>query len=188
GILASWENDAGSWVVGGSVGGVPSGAVLSAGDIDGDGVDELVVASPQNGSGGLYWAGLSSAGALFVDTVDADFAGANALAVADLDADGVADIVVAVPSHNTAPHSQRHGEGFARFDLATDLRSVVDVALADAEGDGDLDLLLGTTAGAAPFFRSSFTSPVKWRSAPVDRVFVNAGELATADLDGDGFL
>jgi hypothetical protein len=112
----------------------------------------------------------------------------------DLDDDGDLDLVVG-ESAGTLEYFENVGTATEpRFELADDAYADIDVGrrsaplLYDLDGDGDLDLLVGSESEGVRVFRNDGT--------PAEASFVDAGRLpiadfgfaaiALGDLDGDG--
>ncbi|MCB9700141.1 MAG: VCBS repeat-containing protein [Alphaproteobacteria bacterium] len=146
-------------------------------DADGDGLCDVLDACPLPGEGLEDFA---------VSDLDTG-AGATALVVADLDGDGVDDLVA------TAPLRWMRGDG-SRFGAPVVLQQPAqsfgdDVVAVDLDGDGDLDLVVTAVSGAAHALLvfdnlgGTFAAPqVIFRPS----TFVDLGP--PADLDGDGDL
>ena len=132
-----------------------------------------------------------------------DVGGVSAPALVDLDDDGDHDLVVGNNQEPGAPTARLHL--FENVGTATnpDLRrrpgpllpepddgfNVVP-AFADVDGDGDLDLFLGTFSGTVRFYRNTGTaeSP-QFDRAPDGDVELQQGNYATpalVDIDADG--
>ncbi len=143
-------------------------------------------------------------------TVDISTSGYNAAALADIDADGKSELFIGIlggafnPVSTAVENFLMYREGpDGAFELETGrYLSTVDVgsetvpALGDVDGDGDLDLLLGskvdpdaTSVGRLYAFENigSTTSPrLQMRGAlPIRDVYHVAPELADLDDDGD---
>ena len=93
-------------------------SVASAGDVDGDGLDDILIGAPWNwegggyagkaylvlgadvGSGGTF--GLSSAHASFVGSTEYNLAGSSVAPAGDVDGDGLGDILIGAPKNSEA--------------------------------------------------------------------------------------
>lgn len=171
--------------------------VPAFGDLDGDGDLDAIV-----GSWGdqlkMYTNGATD-GSVALALTDSSIVtltrGRNATpTLGDLDADGDLDLVIGESSGTLNFYRNDGGAGAPDFTLVSDEYLDVDVGrrslpvLYDLEGDGDLDLVVGSEAEGIRLFRNDGT--------PTTPVFSDAGALnvpdfdfaapAFADLDGDG--
>ncbi|HEX9951076.1 MAG TPA: FG-GAP-like repeat-containing protein [Rubricoccaceae bacterium] len=187
-----------------------------AGDLDGDGDLDLLVGGFNGRFALLRNAGTATAPAF---ALDAETAGARGFggvdagqyargALGDLDGDGDLDLVTGASSGRVRVHRnvgtpqaasflvEANGSPQApdvAFALAAGIPDVVGQdsapALADLDGDGDLDLLVGTATGAVLTFRNTGTRTAPAFTAEAPLV---AGRRRTApalaDADGDGDL
>jgi len=181
-------------------------------DLDGDGDLDVLVGAADGTL--LYFRNTGSASVpVYVDVAANPLAGTNPLAgidvgnhsspaVVDLDGDGILDLVVG-NADGTLDAYRNNGtvllpdfvplagtaDPFAGIDVGTDSAP----ALADIDGDGDADLLLGESGGTIRYFENSGSSraPVYMARSGAANPFdtVNVGNLCMptlADLDRDG--
>ncbi len=120
----------------------------------------------------------------------------SAPALADIDADGDQDLFVGEASGTVNYYENEGSETEARFVLVSDTFQDIDVGrrsfptLADIDGDGDFDLLLGTELDGVLIYRNE-GSPKIPKFVADGALDVRLQTLATpefADLDGDGDL
>ncbi|MEZ4393285.1 MAG: CRTAC1 family protein [Polyangiales bacterium] len=162
---------------------------VAAGDVDGDGDLDLVVASGHDASGRGATRWLANDGAMRFTVSDAALSAGQAVLLADFDNDGDLDLVVgdtAVVLHE--------GLGAGRFGapvrLATLTRPALSLSAGDLDGDGRLDLAVGgeqellvlaNTGGLA--LRDAST---RWSFALEPRGHVHSSMIF--DIDEDGAL
>jgi hypothetical protein len=148
------------------LGGFGGGAYLAAGDLDGDGRDELVVSADAGGGTRVtvFRVGRTlTAAADFVALDDPAFRGGSRVAVGDVDRDGAADLAVGAgigggprvavydgPSVLAGSPARLVPDFFA---LDPGLRSGVFITAADLDADGYADLAYGTGDTGGPRLR-----------------------------------
>ncbi len=173
-----------------------AGQALAVGDLDGDGLADLVLASPGHDSatGRVVWHAHATSGtlsqadgtSLLAGTSPGDALG-TLLATTDLDGDGLADVFASAPGADETwlilgaepgtPQSLVHGTGLAALaPLDTDL-----------DGDGASDWLLGTPddGGGAAVLVSDLDQEV-WRVTGTGSDRLGAAVAQVGDVDGDG--
>ena len=172
---------------------------MSAGDVDGDGLLDLIVASPSTVAPEINVIGNSGGVSIlrqdpahrghFLTTQWLATGGmAEDAAIADLDGDGRADLVVAdgvqvngralllrqdpaVPGTFLAPASLQTGSGSQNL------------AVADVNGDGLSDVVLATSNGVVILYRNVAGG---FDPAVILAAGIKTSGVAVADLDGDG--
>ncbi|NOY27148.1 MAG: hypothetical protein GXP62_14865, partial [Oligoflexia bacterium] len=213
-----------------------AGTAVGVGDMDGDGAAEIVVGAPE-ADGGFANSGLVyvlpggsslASGTLFADAslvvqgeAENDRAG-TALAVGDLDADGLADLVISAPYFDDPlsgaggvfvfinPLSLGTGTGVSLVDAdrvitggASNANAGMAVALGDIDGDDYVDVIVGapnmtagaTGGGAVAVFTDPTASPTTMGEADYGLLGDSTGGQlgmalavsdSTVDHDGDG--
>ena len=190
------------------------GVYVSAGDLTGDGIAELVV-TPDEGGGPrvlVYRGGAPGADGSFAQLAsffgidDPNFRGGARAAVADLNRDGTPDLVVAAGFGGgprvalydgrtvlSGPLTRLVNDFFVFEDT---LRNGAFVAAGDVDGDGFADLIAGGGPGGGPRVLALSGAALVAAKALDSRVLGNffAGDsadrggvrVAATDLDGDG--
>ena len=159
-----------------------AGVRLAAGDADGDGRDDLLVAGPDGISiyrarAGLFQplpaAGIGSSAA----AVDAGFA--------DPDNDGWLDLYVLGADGSLTLHRNDREGGFAAPAVIGRKSGAAVARFVDVDHDGDLDLLLVGPEGSA-LFRNNLDGTFTDVSAPWGITGVGGTGVAFADVDDEG--
>ena len=176
---------------------------MAFGDVNSDGLPDIVAAGEDGRSGaGTLYVLLNGGSGAFNQPLRTAGVGQSPLGVAlgDLDGDGDLDAVTSSAGLNASSMSVRLNDGTGTFSPppggATPGQVQLygycrGIALADIDGDGDLDALVGNNSLNTITVRlndgtAHFTTPAAGR----DEVAVGSGpyRLAVADLDSDGDL
>jgi hypothetical protein len=174
------------------------GTVTAAGDVDGDGTDEIIVSHADGVVSGYTGDGVKLAA--WVDFHPFGFASGVDLAVGDVDGDGVGEIIVGAGADADEPAVRVYAyDGLTGWSdtgisfLAYAGGSGLKVAAGDVDGDGVDEIL------TAPRGSSKVPATVRvWKACPacaggvadaggfVAGVSLSAVDLAAGDVDGDG--
>ncbi|HEY3787987.1 MAG TPA: MBG domain-containing protein, partial [Urbifossiella sp.] len=185
------------------------GVFVTTGDVNGDGVDDLVI-TPDQGGGPrvvVYSGADFSPMVSFYGINDPSFRGGARAAVGDINGDGYGDIVISAGYQGGPRISIWDGKSIANLqfkNLVSDfyvfdpsLRNGAYVAVGDVNGDGFADLIAGAGPGGGPEVKIiSGTDLINPSIGPANAVpFANffAGDpnnrggvrVATKSLDGD---
>ncbi len=184
--------------------GVPSRATVAVADLDADGdLDALMgdaagesvfFANTGNAATAAFAPG--SSGAFGLTDVGDD----SAPALADIDADGDLDLLVGTATGSTVlfrntgtARSPAFAAGSANALGLSSVPSSAKPAFADLDGDGDLDVIIGTNSGLVEFCQNTgtATSPAFGAANPnpfgISSVPAEAAPIFV-DVDGDGDL
>ncbi|QDU18854.1 VCBS repeat-containing protein [Urbifossiella limnaea] len=147
--------------------GFAGGLFLAAGDVDRDGRDELALSADAGGGTRVVlfrvYGGRLTVAADFLAFGDASFRGGSRVAMADVNRDGAADLVVGAGLGGGPRVAVYDGAALAAgkadrlvpdfFALDSSLRSGVYVAAADVDGDGSADVIYSTGNTGGPRVR-----------------------------------
>ncbi len=182
-----------------AVGTNPNGVAI--GDLDGDGKPDVVTANRATSTISIFRNTSTSGTINFAARFDlTSGAGANGVAIGDLDGDGKMDIAVtnytartvSVFRNNSAPGSINAASFDARADLTNSATiSPTYISLGDVNGDNRADILVGNDAGtlmqvhrnissSGSLTSSSFTTQIDFTTG------TRPHNVTSGDLDGDG--
>jgi enediyne biosynthesis protein E4 len=155
--------------------------------------------SIQSGHSGFTLLNPSTTGVLFTNqlavsryTTNQSLLNGSGIALGDIDGDGLCDIYACSPDGPNALFRNRGGWKFenvtARAGVACPNFSTTSCALADIDGDADLDLIVSSFGNGTLIFYNDGSG----RFAPSGQELLNprraAMSMALADIDGDGDL
>ena len=165
------------------------------GDLDGDGRPDMILGQ---WGGSLAWYRNVGGDLRLVDSAIVTITrGSNTVpTLGDLDGDGDLDLMVGEASGWLNYYRNDRASGAPRFVLVSDEFEAIRVgrrsapALVDVDGDGDLDLLIGSEAGTLVLYRNAGT-PTAHRFERDDTFTLHVAGLAApaaGDVNGDGVL
>ncbi|MDA1014623.1 MAG: carbonic anhydrase family protein [Planctomycetota bacterium] len=167
----------------------------AAGDINGDGVVDIIAAAGRGG-GPRVQVFDGSNGSILRDFLayDPDFRGGVYIAAGDVDGDGDIDIITGA-GEGGGPHVRVFDgttgavmRDFFAFDPA--FRGGVRIAAGDVNGDGDIDIVASTGPGAAAnvrVFSGANVNTILRDFVAYDPAFLGGSFVAAGDVNGDGW-
>jgi len=169
------------------------GVRVATGDVNGDGVDDIVTAP--GGTGALaatvsLFDGATGALTRRFPAYDASSSGGTYVAVGDVNGDGYADIIT---GRDGAPPEIKVFDGRTNALLADFLAypassaGGVRVAVGDVDGDGVAEIIAGPQPGVSPQVRVfSGAGALRTSFFAYDTLFMGGVYVAAGDIDGDG--
>ncbi|MDA3840348.1 MAG: S8 family serine peptidase [Patescibacteria group bacterium] len=164
------------------------GANIATGDIDGDGYEEIVVGA--GNGGGPHVVVFDTNGKLKYQffAYNSGFRGGVNVAVADVNDDGVDDIITGA-GVGGGPHVRifnKNGDVLGQFFAYNDnFRGGVNVSAGDIDGDGEVEIVTGTGTGGGPqvrIFKSD--GRVVGQFFAYDENFRGGVKVHVGDIDG----
>lgn len=190
-------------------------SVCNAGDVDGDGRNELMIGAPFYGNGGsvfLYFNSNVNLTSIFITGYDDyDFLGSSVAPLGDINGDGNDDVIVGARNYETDGNT---GAAFIYFGSGTDIvdtpatiilsvENTTDFgdqvsAAGDVNGDGYMDVLVSAYNDAiVPFLEAVYvfhgtatgieTTPAVVLEAESIETLFGSTISAAGDLNGDGY-
>ena len=171
---------------------------VAVGDLNGDGAADVALAD-NVGVKVLMHTGAPSATTfaapvtVFTQTVNSDVAGANVIAIFDVNGDGLNDLIITDPgpTGGTAPtvsvllqDAAHPGQFLAATSYPTAAGSLAQsIVVTDVDGDGHPDIVIGGTGAVTVLLNASTAGTFM---AAANYAVTNSNQIAIADVNGDG--
>ncbi|MGV8711864.1 MAG: beta strand repeat-containing protein [Nitrosomonas sp.] len=123
--LSSLDGNNGFRLEGGSVGYYLGSSVSTAGDVNGDGFDDLIIGVPGAGSSYIVF-GKASGFDAGIDLYSLDGAGSSVSDAGDVNGDGFDDVIVGAPYVN--PNGKNSGSSYVVFGKASGFDTAIDLS------------------------------------------------------------
>lgn len=164
-------------------------ASLDVADIDGDGDPDLVGAA-FGGDMIRWWRNEGGQPPTWTPlNIETGFRAAASVRAADVNGDGVLDVVGCAWDGNEVAVWFNDGQGvsWTRQSVATGFRQCHWVDAADLDGDGDADLMgAAARSNTVAVWLNDGALPPAWSMQVIDDAYGGARSLVPADFDGDG--
>ncbi|HEY1314375.1 MAG TPA: VCBS repeat-containing protein [Steroidobacteraceae bacterium] len=174
---------------------------VAVGDLNGDGAPDVAL-TDNVGVKILLHTGAASATTfaapvtVFTQTVNANAVGANLIAIADVNGDGLNDLVITDPgpTGGAAPtvsvllqDPANHGQFLAAVSYPIAPGSVpTSIIVTDVNGDNHPDIVIGGSTAVSVLLQVAATPGTF--AAATNYAVTNANQIAIADVNGDGHL
>jgi hypothetical protein len=173
---------------------------VAVGDLNGDGIPDIALTDAVGvkllmHSGAASSVTYAAPVAVFTQSVNPGITGANLIAIADVNGDGLNDLVITDPGPVGSPpnvnvllqDAEHPGQFLSLVTYPLPPDSVPQsIVVADVNGDGHLDIIVGGSTEVAVLLQVT-ASPGTFAAA-VNYPVYNATQLAIADVNGDGLL
>lgn len=191
--IAWWKNNGGNpinWIEQEIDGNIALAKSVHAGDINGDGLTDVIGASILNndillwkndGSNPINWT---------KEIVDANFIGAHRVQAVDLDNDNDLDILAAAYIGQQIAWWENNGIdpiNWTKHVIKSNFTNACIAYAVDIDSDGDNDII-GSAQGAnkVSLWLNDNRSKIGWTEVTVDNNFYRVWPLHAGDIDGDG--
>lgn len=174
---------------------------VAVGDLNGDGMPDIAL-TDNVGVKLLMHTGAAAATTyaapvtIFTQTPNSEFAGVNLIAIADVNGDGLNDLIITDPgpAGGAAPtvsvllqDAANPGQFLAPVSYATTAGSLAqDIVVADVNGDGLKDIIIGGSNAVDVLLQNPATAGTFLAASSY--AVQDANQIAIADVNGDGLL
>ncbi|MGB1167421.1 MAG: BspA family leucine-rich repeat surface protein, partial [Flavobacteriaceae bacterium] len=161
-----------------------------AADLDGDGDMDIISASQNDDTIAWYENNGASDPSFTAADIATSADGAYSVYAADMDGDGDMDIVSASYNDDTIAWYENNGAAdpsWTASDIATNADGAHSVFAADMDGDGDMDIVSGSTEDdTIAWYENNGAADPSFTAADIATSADGARSVFAADLDGDG--
>ena len=180
------------------------GVSVATGDVNGDGIEDVVVAGGRGGKPIVeVFDGRSLRKLGSFEAYSTTFTGGVSVAVADVNGDGRADIITGAGVGSAAQVKVFSGIGLVNaqakivakpvviqnfFAFDTNFRGGITVAAGDVNGDGKADIIVGKMAGSTPEVKvfSGASGAMMYDFYALNPSYAGGVSVAAGDINGDG--
>jgi FG-GAP-like repeat/FG-GAP repeat len=173
---------------------------VAVGDLNGDGIPDIALTDAvgvkllmhTGAAGSVTYAAPVS---VFTQSVNPGITGANLIAIADVNGDGLNDLVITDPGPVGSPpavnillqDAKNPGTFLSPVSYSLPGNSIPQsITVADVNGDGHPDIVIGGSTAVSVFLQDA-SSPGVFLAAN-NYTVTNANEVAVADVNGDGLV
>ena len=169
-------------------GGYTGGVRVAAGDVNGDGITDVVAAMASGGGQVRVFSGADGASLGDSTPFGPTFTGGVFVATGDVNADGHDEILLGAGDGGLARliDGATGAELGAGFPFPGGYTGGVTVAMGDVSGDGRADLLFGTAIGGLVRVLDGATLTALASAFPYGPLFPGGINVAAGDVNGDG--
>ncbi len=166
------------------------GVSVAAGDINGDGIDEIITGAKASGGPHVRAFSLNGTPKASFFAYDKEFKGGVSVAVGDINGDGIDEIITgAGPSGG--PHVRAFNKSGVQqasfFAYGDNFKGGVNVAAGDINGDGIDEIITGAKAGGGPHVRAfNKNGDVEFQFFAFNKEYRGGVHVSSGDADGDG--
>lgn len=191
--ISWWENgdgQGGVWLERSIDTNVPSAWAILSGDINNDGIPDVIGSSRSTGTIS-WWKDEDGSGQNWNRyVIETNFIQVQSAAVADLDRDGDVDVVGAAYGSGEIGcwiNSDPSGTNWIKHIIATGYSGANAVITQDINGDGQIDIIGSSfTLGHITWWKNNGESATNWTAHIIDDAFSGSMAVDVLDVDRDG--